>query len=140
MAINFFCCIFIMTLSALKGETGYVTYLNWECSIVEKKIRINLLPMRHFYGVLFINKSVKSFVIFYQLFQRAEKLLKFILKSFKMQILSATVSCWEVSFVLIVKTIFWINLRNKGTTKVTVITLLFKIAHRKNVSLVLNEC
>ena len=28
------------------------------CSIVEKNFRIHLIPMRHFYGVQFLNKSV----------------------------------------------------------------------------------
>ena len=44
--------------------------------VVEQKVkycrenfRIHLKPMRHFYGVQFLNKSVKSFVIFHQLFQ-----------------------------------------------------------------------
>ena len=38
-----------------------------------KNFRIHLIPMRHFYGVQFLNKSVKSFVIFYQLFQSAKE-------------------------------------------------------------------
>jgi len=127
LAINFFLLYFYNDIVSLKGRDRLCNIFELRMQYFREKIfRISLIQMRHFYGVLFINKSVKSFVIFYQLFQRAEKLIKFILKSFKMQILSATVSCWEVSFVLIVKTIFWINLRNKGTTKVTVITLLFK--------------
>ena len=36
----------------------------WKCSIVEKNFRIRLIPMIHFYGVHFWNKSRKSFVIF----------------------------------------------------------------------------
>ena len=34
---------------------------------------IHLIPMKHFYGVQFLNKSVKWFVIFHQLFQSAEE-------------------------------------------------------------------
>ena len=55
----------------LKGETSYVTYLKWERSIVEKNFRIYLIPIKHFYSVHFLNKSVKSFVIFHQLFRPA---------------------------------------------------------------------
>jgi len=48
--------------------------------VVEQKVkycrenfRIHLKPIRHFYGVQFLNKSVKSFVIFHLLFQSADK-------------------------------------------------------------------
>ena len=53
----------------LKGETGYVTYLSWKCSILEKNFRIHLILMRHFYGVQFLNRSVNSVIIFHHLFQ-----------------------------------------------------------------------
>jgi len=32
-----------------------------------------LIPLRHFYGVQFLNMTVKSFVIIHQLFQSAEE-------------------------------------------------------------------
>ena len=58
-------------------------------SVVELKVqycrenfRIHLIPMRHFYGVQFLNKSVKSFVIFHQLFQSAEEKYLMISKVF----------------------------------------------------------
>ena len=60
----------------LKGETNFVTYLSGKCSILEKNYRIHLIPMRYFYGVQFLNKSVKSSVIFHQFFQPAEKTFK----------------------------------------------------------------
>ena len=31
--------------------------MNWQCSNVEKNLRIHLIPMRHFYGVQFLNKT-----------------------------------------------------------------------------------
>ena len=56
--------------NVLKEEAGCVTYLNWECSILERKFRNHLIPMGYFYGVQFLNKSVKSFVIFHQFFSQ----------------------------------------------------------------------
>ena len=50
--------------SYLKGEAGYITYLNWECSNMEKNFRIQF--WYHFYGVQFLIKSFKPFVIFHQ--------------------------------------------------------------------------
>ena len=47
--------------------------LDMQCSFVENNFRIHLIPMRHFYGVQFLNKSVNSFVIFHQLFQSAKR-------------------------------------------------------------------
>ena len=41
--------------------------------IYEWTLRIHLIPMRHVYGVPFLNKRVKSFVKFHQLFQSAEE-------------------------------------------------------------------
>ena len=41
--------------------------------IREKTLRIHLILMRDVYGVQFLNKSVKSFVIFHQLFQSEEE-------------------------------------------------------------------
>ena len=40
---------------------------------IEKNNRIHLIPMRHFYGVKFLNNRVKAFVTFHQLFQSAEE-------------------------------------------------------------------
>ena len=51
-------------------EAGSETHLN---SIMETNFRIHLIPMRHFYGVQFINKSVKFLVILQLLFQSAEE-------------------------------------------------------------------
>ena len=46
----------------------------WKCSIVEKNLRIHLIPMRHFYGAQLLNKSVKSLsVTFHQLLQPSEE-------------------------------------------------------------------
>ena len=56
-----------------KEETGYVIYFSRKCSILEKNLRISLIPYERFYGVQCLNKSVKSFVIFYQLFQPAQE-------------------------------------------------------------------
>ena len=42
----------------------------------EKNLRIHFIPMRRFYGVQFLSKSVKSSVIFHQLFQYFLQLLK----------------------------------------------------------------
>ena len=61
-------------------RTSSVTYLSWKCNIAENNFRIHLIPIRHFYGVQFLNKSVKSFVIFHQLFQSAEETFFTIIK------------------------------------------------------------
>ena len=52
---------------------------DWLDMVVELKVqyykenfRIHLILIRHFYGVQFLNKSVKLFVIFFQLFESAE--------------------------------------------------------------------
>lgn len=49
--------------------------------------RIHLISMRHFYGVEFLNKSEKSFIIFHWLFQPAEEFLNKIDKTCKNTIL-----------------------------------------------------
>ena len=58
---------------SLKGETGFISYFNLEYRIVEINFRFHLITRKHFYGVHFLNKSVKSFVIFHHLFQPEEE-------------------------------------------------------------------
>ena len=44
----------------LKGVTGNVWWLKWECSIVEKFVRNHLRPIRRFYGAYLLSKSANS--------------------------------------------------------------------------------
>ena len=61
--------MFYKKFRPLKGRDR----LDMVFGIREKTLRIHLILMRDVYGVQFLNKSVKSFVIFHQLFQSAEE-------------------------------------------------------------------
>ena len=118
----------------VKGETGSVTKLSWECSIMEKNIRRYLMPMRHFYCVLFLNTDVKSFIIFQQWKRFFFKFLirwtqhvnnnrlRKIMKIIEYKLLKLILKYCRfmqgyllvVLFIFIVKTIFWRNLREKN--------------------------
>ena len=52
------CCAHLWFL--LKGVTGNVWFLNWDCSIIETYFRIHLRPIRRFYGAYLFRKSANS--------------------------------------------------------------------------------
>jgi len=62
---------FIFDWGFLSGNPSWAEKSNW--SIVESNFRIYLIPLSHFYGVPILDQRVKSFVIFYLLFQSAEE-------------------------------------------------------------------